>query len=107
MDAVGTTLSYVRLRVDEAVFPLPAESAATPAASEADTVPCADGVRLKVYVVPLPEKPLMVQFVSVTSVEMKPVTDSLNVAVTAMGEVFVGFGALEVSETVGAVLSIV
>ena len=38
---------------------------------------------------------------------VNPVTDSLNVTVTGIGDVLVGFGAAELMATVGGVLSIV
>jgi hypothetical protein len=51
-------------------------------------------------------KPVQVPFVILTSLSVNHVTPSLNVAVTAIGFVFVGFRFVVVRTTVGAVVSI-
>jgi hypothetical protein len=60
-----------------------------------------------VYVVPLPLKLLAEPFPTVISPTTKPVTLSLNVIVTGIGEVFVVADAVDVMLTVGTVLSYV
>ena len=62
---------------------------------------------MNVYVVPEPLKPLTVPFTTPTSADVKPETDSLNLAVTGIGDVFVGLVAVEVSVNVGATVSYV
>ena len=56
---------------------------------------------------PLPAKFPAVPFPTVISPTTKPVTDSLNVNVTGIGEVLVGLDAVEVIDTVGAVVSMI
>ena len=48
-------------------------------------------------------KLLATPFVTIISPSAKPVTDSLNVAVTGIGDTFVGFEVEELSETAGPV----
>tara|TARA_B100000678_G_scaffold270820_1_gene259046 strand:- start:470 stop:673 length:204 start_codon:yes stop_codon:yes gene_type:complete len=67
-------------------------------------VPSALGVRVAVYVVPLPES-VDVAPLSVRSPFTKLDVDSLKVIVTAMVELEAGSDADEVIATVGAVLS--
>ena len=93
------------MRVDDAVLVLPAASLATPEAIDTCTVPCPEGVIEAVYVVPLPAKEPAVPFVTVISPTTKPVTLSLKVIVTGIGDVFVTEALVEVAVTVGAVIS--
>ena len=86
------------------MFALPYASVATPAATSTVTVPSALGVRVAVYVVPLPES-VDVAPLSVSSLLTKLDVDSLEVIVTTIVEVEAGSDALEVIATVGPVLS--
>ena len=86
------------------MFALPYASVATPAAMSTVTVPSALGVRVAVYVVPLPESDDVAPL-SVNSLLTKLDVDSLKVIVTAMVELEAGFDALEVIVTVGPVPS--
>ena len=86
------------------MFALPYASVATPAAMSTVTVPSALGVRVAVYVVPLPES-VDVAPLSVRSLLTKLDVDSLKVIVTAIVEVEAGSEADEVIATVGPVLS--
>ena len=86
------------------MFALPGASVATPAPTSTVIVPSALGVRVAVYVVPLPES-VDVAPLSVRSLFTKLDVDSLKVIVTAMVELEAGSDADEVIATVGAVLS--
>jgi hypothetical protein len=72
------------------------------------TSPWPVGVTVNVYVVPEPLKlpPVTAPLVIEISVLIKPVTDSLNVAVTGIGDTLVGLGDIEDNVTVGEVVSI-
>lgn len=89
----------------ELVFPLVAASIATLSATLTVTDPAADGVMLAVYVVPLPLKFAAVPLVTEMSLRTNPVTLSLKVMVTGIGDILVGSAAEEVIATVGCVLS--
>ena len=86
------------------MFALPYASVATPAAMSTVTVPSALGVRVAVYVVPLPESDDVAPL-SVNSLLTKLDVDSLKVIVTAMVELVAGSEAVEVIATVGPVPS--
>ena len=86
------------------MFALPGASVATPAPTSTVIVPSALGVRVAVYVVPLPES-VDVAPLSVRSPFTKLDVDSLKVIITAMVELEAGSDADEVIATVGAVLS--
>ena len=86
------------------MFALPDASVAIPAPTSTVTVPSALGVRVAVYVVPLPES-VDVAPLRVRSVFTKLVVDSLKVIVTAMVELEAGSDAVEVIATVGPVPS--
>lgn len=58
---------------------------------------------MNVYVAPLPLNPLTEPFVTVTSVEINPVTDSLKVTVTGIADKLVRLVAVDVIVVVGAV----
>ena len=105
MATVGAVISvvYVLDNVLETVLPFDAASAATPAATLTVTIPAAKGVMFTVYVVPLPAKVPAVPLLTVMSPITNPVTTSLKVMVTGMGDTFVGSEAVVVMATVGAV----
>jgi hypothetical protein len=103
---VGAALSNVRLNCVAAELPLPAVSVAVPAAMLAVTNPFIGLLRLNVYVDAFTVvKFATVAFVATTSAVTNPVTFSLKVTVTAIGEVPVGSNALEPILTVGTVES--
>ena len=83
---------------------LPYASVATPAAMSTVTVPSALGVRVAVYVAPLPESDDVAPL-SVNSLLTKLDVDSEKVIVTAMVELEAGSDAVEVIATVGPVPS--
>ncbi len=102
---VGAVWSYTRAMVLETVLPFPAASVAPLALTVTETGPSTVGVIVNVYG-PVPETALAEPLVTVTSDESKPVIGSLKVAVTE-NAAFVGVAELEVSATVGNVLSTV
>src|SRR5579872_5992707 len=69
------------------------------------TRPVAVGVTLNVYVVPEPLKRLTVPLLTATSDALKPVTGSLNLAMTGIGDVCVGLAEEELSVTEGDTVS--
>ena len=88
---------------EAALLAFPAASLATPAATSIVTSPSADGVIVRVYVVPLPDRVAEPPEIE-ASESTNPVTDSLNVTVTSNVEV-VNSAAEAVIETVGLVAS--
>ncbi len=76
------------------------EAVATSAATITVDGPVAPGATLKVYVEPLPEKPLTLAFCVVISDAANPVTDCENFAVTGT-EVVVEVALEDVRVTVG------
>jgi hypothetical protein len=103
---VGATESYVRDSWDAAVEGFPALSLATAAARSTVTRPSADGKICATYDAPVPDKLETEPFPTVISPWAKSVTDSLNVILTGIGDVFVGLETVVESVTVGAVVSI-
>ena len=100
---VGAVTSYVQLNWSAVELLLPASSVQTPAGISIVPAPSTVGVTLKVYVVPEPEKLLIVPFPIVTSEDSNPVTDSSNVMVIGMGDVLVEVDAVEVIIGIGGV----
>jgi hypothetical protein len=103
---VGATESKLLASWEAAVEVLPAASVAAPIPISTVTEPCADGEICAVYEAPDPDKLATEPLPTMMSLAVKSVTDSLNVMVTGIGEVFVGLPAGEESVTVGAVVSI-
>ena len=109
MKTVGATVSTVMLSgVATAVLLLPAASVKTPAATEMFAVPVkpAVGVKIAVYVVPLPAKYESVPLVAVMSPTTKFVEASLSVKVIGAVPLPATVVTLDVISTVGATLSI-
>ena len=104
---VGEAVSNVLLNCEAAVLLLPVASIALPAATFTVTVPCAVGVTFAVYVVPDPERPATVPLVTEMSPVTNPVTASLKVIVTGIGDELVGFTVVEVMVTEGETVSYV
>lgn len=89
----------------DTTLPLLAASLAMLAATCTVTRPYAVGTISAVYVVPLPEKFVAVPFVTVISATTKPVTDSLKVMMTGIGELIVTLGSVVEIVTVGDTVS--
>ena len=88
---VGAVASKVLESVFDTVFPLVAASCDTFCGIFTVTTPSAVGMILNVYVVPLTAvNHVLVPFVTTISELVNHVTVSLNIAVTAIGFVFVG-----------------
>lgn len=105
-DTVGLKLLNVRVSCDESEFVLPALSCTTPEPKLTVTSPFADGVTSKVYADPLPLKLPTEPFVADISSTVRPVTFSLNVKLTDIGDSAVGLPDVEDNEEiVGEVLS--
>jgi hypothetical protein len=105
LETVGAVESYVIENCVAAVLPLPAVSLAPPVGTSTVTLPSSDGVIVAVYDAPLPLKLATEPFPTVRSPDVNPVTDSLNVIVIGIGDVFVGLLAELETVTVGAVVS--
>src|SRR4029077_11479077 len=100
---VGALASWTSVSVFDAVLALPAASWTAAAAMLATIVTLDEvGVSLNVYVAPLPAKLLSVAPLTVTSLAVKPVTASLNVAVTVFVAALPGDGDDGGRVTVGA-----
>jgi hypothetical protein len=99
------TLSTVRERTSDGVFPLEALSTATPEPTETVTTPSALGTTSAVYTDPLPLRLETVPLVTLISAEPNPVTSSLKVITIGIIEVFVTAGAVDERVTVGEVSS--
>ena len=105
---VGAVASKVLESVLDTIFPLVAASWLVFCGIFTVTTPSAVGMILNVYVVPLTAvNPVLVPFVTTISEFVNHVTASLNIAVTAIGFVFVGSWGAAVIVTVGRVVSIV
>ena len=83
LETTGINVSTVAVMTELALFMFPAASLKTPAATEIDidVVELVAGVNVNVYVVPEPAKVLIDPPATETSVLVKLVVDSLNVAV--------------------------
>ena len=90
----------------EITLKLFAASCALEAGMVAVTIPCPAGITSKVYSVELDSaKLLAVPLVTKISPTTNPVIGSENVAVTGIGEIFVGLVVEATSTTVGEILS--
>ena len=100
-------MSYLRVSVAEAELPFPAASTTASARIETLTSPSPVGVTSKVYSAPEPETFATVPFVTSTEAAAKPVTGSLNVAVTTIGapDALKSAGVTVASSTVGFTVS--
>ena len=85
-----------------AVFAFVAVSTAAFVATLTVNTPCVDGVTLNVHDVPEPNTLDAVAFVTVIPPDVMPVTDSLKVAVTVIGDTVVTLAAVVAIVTVGA-----
>jgi hypothetical protein len=96
-------------KVNAVVFAFVFASVIDPEATVMTAVPPVDGeaVKVAVYVVPLPVKPVSVPSVADTSVEVNVVVDSLTVKVTVVVEPEVTEGGLALIDTVGRAVSYV
>ena len=88
-----------------AVLVLPEPSLALPAASSTVTMPSPGGVTVNVYAAPEPWRFDAVPLSTLMPASPKPVTGSVNVALTANDAAFVGFAAVVESATPGRVAS--
>ena len=97
----------VKSKVNAVVFAFVFASVIDPEATVMTAVPPVDGeaVKVAVYVVPLPEKPVRVPSVADTSVEVNVVVDSLTVKVTVVVDPEVTEGGLALIDTVGRAVS--
>jgi hypothetical protein len=96
-------------KVNADVFAFVFTSVIDPDATVTTAVPPVDGeaVKVAVYVVPLPEKPVRVPSVADTSAEVNVVVDSLTVKVNVVVEPEVVEGGLALINTVGRAVSYV
>jgi hypothetical protein len=94
-------------KVNADVFAFVFTSVIDPDATVTTAVPPVDGeaVKVAVYVVPLPEKPVRVPSVADTSAEVNVVVDSLTVKVNVVVEPEVVEGGLALIDTVGRAVS--
>jgi hypothetical protein len=99
----------VKSKVNAVVFAFVFASVIDPEATVMTAVPPVDGeaVKVAVYVVPLPEKPVRVPSVADTSAEVNVVVDSLTVKVNVVVEPEVVEGGLALINTVGRAVSYV
>jgi hypothetical protein len=99
----------VKSKVNAVVFAFVFASVIDPEATVMMAVPPVDGeaVKVAVYVVPLPEKPVRVPSVADTSAEVNVVVDSLTVKVNVVVEPEVVEGGLALINTVGRAVSYV
>src|SRR6266480_4346801 len=88
-----------------AVLVLPEPSLALPAASSTVTMPSPAGVTVNVYAAPEPWRFDAVPLSTLTPASPKPVTGSVNVALTTNDAAFVGFAAVVESATDGRAVS--
>ena len=97
----------VMLKVNADVFAFVFASVIDPEATVMTAVPPVDGeaVKVAVYVVPLPVKPVSVPSDADTSVEVNVVVDSLTVKVTVVVDPEVTEGGLALIDTVGRAVS--
>jgi hypothetical protein len=95
------------LKVNADVFAFVFASVIDPEATVMTAVPPVDGeaVKVAVYVVPLPVKPVSVPSDADTSVEVNVVVDSLTVKVTVVVDPEVTEGGLALIDTVGRAVS--
>ena len=94
-------------KVNAVVFAFVFASVMDPEATVMTAVPPVDGeaVKVAVYVVPLPVKPVSVPSDADTSVEVNVVVDSLTVKVTVVVDPEVTEGGLALIDTVGRAVS--
>ena len=101
----GGRLSYVRVKSSLAPFGFPARSVVTPESMRTLRMPCPSGITSNEYVAPCPNTFDATPSLTMISAAVNPVTSSLNVAVTGIGDMPVGSGAPENRLTAGGVAS--